>query len=397
MPRGFVTRRGRCLVRDGRRLRLVGSSAFHLQEESVREALGWEGSRDTVRRTFETAARNGVRALRVAAFNERAAYEGTVQSAPGVLREEALVALDRVIAQAHARDVLLVMVLSNYWDDYGGLPMYLRWFGLRTDYEHRALAMRDPRVRAALAGYARAIVSRRNTVTGRLYSEEPTILAWELMNEPRGTNLGDRGRTFADFLHTLAVAVKSAGARQLVISGDEGYDADPRGYDARFWSRMDDRLVNPARGESFRLIVQDPAIDAATLHWYPDHWTVPAAMAREGGERWLREHVAIADAADKPLLFEEFGLMAPRHPSLAERRETYARWFSVAFSLGVAAAMPWGMHHDPGFQERHGFQWGALEGDADPYGPIVRRWSEAFAADDDLAGCVRSATDATAR
>jgi mannan endo-1,4-beta-mannosidase len=391
VSRGFVTRRGRCLVRDGARLRLVGSSAFHLQEESVREALGWSSSRDTVARTFETARRNGVRLLRVAAFNERDGDVATIQSALGTLREPALVALDRVIAEAHSRDILLVMVLSNYWDDYGGLPRYLQWLGLARDYDHRALSMREPRVRAALAQYFRAIVTRRNTVTGRLYGDEPSILAWELMNEPRGTNLGDHGRTFAEFLHELAVAVRSAGARQLIVSGDEGYDADTRGYDTRYWNRMDDRLVNPMRGESFRRVVNDPAIDAATVHWYPDHWTVPSAMAREGGERWLREHVAIADEADKPVLFEEFGLMAPRHPSLAERRDTYDHWFATAFSLQtVAAAMPWGMHWDPAFRERHGFEWGAREGDEDPYGPVVRRWSAQFAQGSPPEGCTRA-------
>jgi mannan endo-1,4-beta-mannosidase len=388
--RAMVTRRGVCLFRDGARLRLVGSSAFHLHEESVRAGLGWQPSRTTIQATFDTARRNGVRVLRVAAFNEKPEAHETIQRALGELREENLVALDRVIAEAHAQDVLLVVVLSNYWDDYGGLPRYLQWLGLPSDYDHRALAMRDARVRAALAAYMRAIVTRRNTITGRLYRDEPTILAWELMNEPRGTNLHDRGRTFAAFVHELATAVKDAGARQLVVAGDEGYDSDPRGYDTSFWNRLDDRLINAARGESYRRVVEDPAIDAATVHWYPDHWRVPAGIAREGGERWLREHAAIALAADKPVLFEEFGLMAPRHPSLAERRDTYEAWFSTAFSLtNVAAAMPWGMHWNPTFQERDGFEWGAREGDDDPYAAIVRRWSERFARDRSATGCTR--------
>jgi mannan endo-1,4-beta-mannosidase len=388
--RGLVTRRGVCLVRDGARLRLVGSSAFHLQEESARRALGWTGSLHTVRRTFERAQANGVRALRVAAFNERVDDAATIQSALGVLREPGLVALDRVIAEAAEQDVLLVMVLSNYWGDYGGFPRYLEWLGLPSDYDHRALTMREPRFRQALAGYFSAIVRRRNTVTGRTYGEEPTILAWELVNEPRGTNLGDGGATFASFLHELAVAVKQAGARQLVVAGDEGYDADTRGYDARYWNHLDDRLLNRARGESFRRVVSDPAIDAATVHWYPDHWRVPSAMAREGGARWLREHAAIAAQWDKPVLFEEFGLMAPRHPSLEARRDAYEYWLATALSIdAVAAAMPWGLHWNPDFHERDGFEWGARDGDDDPYGAIVQRFSERFAADTRLDGCTQ--------
>lgn len=388
--RGVVTRRGVCLFRDGARLRLVGSSAFHLHEESVRAQLGWEGSRTSIQATLDAAARNGVKVLRVAAFDERPRSPEAIQPAPGELREQSLVALDRVIAEAERRDVLLILVLSNYWDDYGGLPQYLRWLGLATDYDHRALAMRDPRVLDAMTRYMRAIVTRRNTLTGRTYSDEPSILAWELMNEPRGTNLHDGGRAFAAFIHGLAEAVKRAGARQLVVAGDEGYDSDPRGYDQRFWNRLDDRLINPSRGESFRRLVDDPLLDAATVHWYPDHWRVDPAIASEGGERWLREHAAIAESADKPVLFEEFGLMAQRHPSLPSRRAAYERWFSTAFSLNnVAAAMPWGLHWNPTFQERDGFEWGAREGDADPYATIVQRWSARFAADQGDRGCTR--------
>jgi len=388
--RGIVTRRGVCLFRDGARLRLVGSSAFHLHEESMRAQLGWAESRTSIQATFDAAERNGVKVLRVAAFDERPTSPEAIQPALGELREPSLVALDRVIAEAERRDVLLILVLSNYWDDYGGFPQYLRWIERRTDYEHRALAMRDPTVIDALARYMRAIVTRRNTITGRAYGEEPSILAWELMNEPRGTNLHDGGRAFAAFIHGLAEAVKGAGARQLVVAGDEGYDSDPRGYDQRFWSRLDDRLINPSRGESFRRLVEDPLLDAATVHWYPDHWRVDPAIASEGGERWLREHAAIAEGADKPVLFEEFGLMAHRHPSLPARRAAYERWFSTAFSLNnVAAAMPWGLHWSPTFQERDGFEWGARAGDEDPYGAIVQRWSARFAGDVSARGCTR--------
>lgn len=37
--------------------------------------------------------------------------------------------------------------------------------------------------------YVRSIVLRNNTLTGRLYRDEPAILAWDLVNEP--FNYGD--------------------------------------------------------------------------------------------------------------------------------------------------------------------------------------------------------------
>lgn len=44
----------------------------------------------------------------------------------GVLDERVACALDWVVAAAMARGLRLVLVLSNYWHEYGGLPQYVR-------------------------------------------------------------------------------------------------------------------------------------------------------------------------------------------------------------------------------------------------------------------------------
>src|SRR3546814_11183252 len=35
------------------------------------------------------------------------------------------------------------------------------------------------------SSYLRRVVVRRNSVTGRLYADDPAILSWQLANEPR--------------------------------------------------------------------------------------------------------------------------------------------------------------------------------------------------------------------
>ena len=42
-----------------------------------------------------------------------------------------------------------------------------------------------PSCRSMFADHLAAITSRINTVNGRRYSEDPTIFAWDLLNEPR--------------------------------------------------------------------------------------------------------------------------------------------------------------------------------------------------------------------
>jgi hypothetical protein len=38
--------------------------------------------------------------------------------------------------------------------------------------------------RNALKGYVRSVVLRNNTITGVTYRDDPTIMAWDLVNEP---------------------------------------------------------------------------------------------------------------------------------------------------------------------------------------------------------------------
>jgi mannan endo-1,4-beta-mannosidase len=42
----------------------------------------------------------------------------------------------------------------------------------------------DSTIRAWYKSYVTALVQRNNTITGVMYRDDPTILAWELINEP---------------------------------------------------------------------------------------------------------------------------------------------------------------------------------------------------------------------
>lgn len=48
-----------------------------------------------------------------------------------------------------------------------------------------SLFFNDSGAKAIYKDYVRAIITRKNTVNGRLYSHDPTIMAWGLLNEPR--------------------------------------------------------------------------------------------------------------------------------------------------------------------------------------------------------------------
>lgn len=54
--------------------------------------------------------------------------------------------------------------------------------------------------RDAFKNYVKAILTRRNSITGVLYKDDPTIMAWDLANEP--WVLGDDTGTILTVLET---------------------------------------------------------------------------------------------------------------------------------------------------------------------------------------------------
>ena len=51
--------------------------------------------------------------------------------------------LDRVIAQASARGIRVILTLTNYWPDYGGPPTWAKWFNRSSIVEF----YQDPTIR----------------------------------------------------------------------------------------------------------------------------------------------------------------------------------------------------------------------------------------------------------
>lgn len=53
------------------------------------------------------------------------------------------------------------------------------------EVERHALFFNDTGAKELYQQYVRYIIGRRNSRTGQLYRDDPTILAWDLINEPR--------------------------------------------------------------------------------------------------------------------------------------------------------------------------------------------------------------------
>lgn len=268
-----------------------------------------------LRRELDLMKANGVTNLRLMAGAEGS---GPMNGVPRVgpplqfefdkFDERVLSGLDLVLAEMAKRRMKAVIFLSNNWEWSGGFQQYLIWNRvISRDWLRKKPTWDELRDNVSkfyscercIDQYrekARAVIGRRNKLTRKRYVDDPTIMAWELANEPRPM------RPFANddykkWITETAAFIKSLDGRHLVTIGHEG-------------------RIGTESIELYEEIHNDPNIDYLTIHIWPKNWGwfengklaegFPNAV--EDSVDYIAENAAVAARLHKPLVIEEFGL-----------------------------------------------------------------------------------------
>ncbi|MGO8189867.1 beta-mannosidase, partial [Rhizobium leguminosarum] len=78
----------------------------------------------------------------------------------------------------------------------------------------------DPRTRRDYKAWVGHVLSRVNTITGVRYSDDPTIFAWDLANEP---DIHPKP-LLNDWVSEMSAYVKSLAPKRLVTTGHGNMD-----------------------------------------------------------------------------------------------------------------------------------------------------------------------------
>ena len=96
------------------------------------------------------------------------------------------------------------------------------------EYEvaRHSLFFNDTGARSIYKEYVRAIVTRQNSVNGRLYSHDPTLMAWGLLNEPRCETwlVPECKETFQAWVEEMSGFVKSLDGTHLVLLSAQPFE-----------------------------------------------------------------------------------------------------------------------------------------------------------------------------
>lgn len=335
----FVAVEGRHFVRDGRTWYVCGANLWYgayLGRPS--NPLG----RERLVRELDRLQRLGVNNLRVLGASEDCAIPKTlkpaIQKAPGVYDEDVLAGLDFLIQEAGRRRMTLVIFLNNFWDWSGGMPQYLSWTTHRPargvdstpwkDWNRlQSTFYTDKAAQDMYRNYIAMVLGRTNTLTGLKYRDDPTIMAWELANEPRpGERDEDNDVVFQTFLawvDSTSAYLHSLDHRHLVTTGSEGY----------MGCLYDDGRV--AKVHALR------GIDYLVFHLWPKNWkwfdvdrygaTIDDTLRQ--ARDYASRHLAIGDALNKPAVMEEFGLDRDGGTSIERPTTCRDRYYSALFAI----------------------------------------------------------------
>jgi mannan endo-1,4-beta-mannosidase len=311
---GFVKVNGTHFELDGNPYYFTGTNLWY---GAYLGAPGPGGDRARLARELDDLAKLGIDNLRVLAISEQSSLERAVR--PGMLDrngriDEALLqGLDFLLDEMAKRDMKAVLYLTNFWQWSGGMSQYVSWSdgkppidpdatGRWNDFmENSARLYTDDQANTRLRAAIRKVLTRRNTINGRDYSADPTIMAWQLANEPRpGSDVGAQAnaKAYSRWIDETAGYIRRLAPKQLVSSGSEG----------SMGSGRDLALYKSAHSTR--------NIDYLTAHmWAPNwQWFDPKRAAETHDAAWkrmseyLETHFAAATQLGKPLVLEEFGI-----------------------------------------------------------------------------------------
>lgn len=245
-----------------------------------------------------------------------------LQPKQGVYNEDLLDGLDFLMHEMKKRNMYAVLYLNNNWIWSGGMSEYLKWNGygevpnpFLEEYSwdnYMAYTRQFHSCEPCLEAYykhIKYIIGRTNKYSGIKYTEDSTVMSWQVANEPRVLVDSSHEKAFGAWLNQTVSIIEGLAPNQLISTGAEG----ERSY-----------LDNISMYERLH---KNKDIDYLTMHMWPKNWgwynvnneeeTLKESIKK--AHNYMDKHIAVADRLNKPIVTSEFGF-----PRAKESNATYA-------------------------------------------------------------------------
>ena len=277
------------------------------------------------------------------------------------VRESQMLQMDMVVAEAEKRGIKIIASFADNTSNYLTKLTYIQWAnainnaGLSTSFPYIGF-FTSPYAKDLYKSWMATVLNRKNTITGRIYKNDPTFFSWELGNElrldrddPSGINTLSSANLallsfpggWADEMSTYLKV--TLGARQLVTFGSMSH--------LWKWVAGDNVANGTYYGVSYDIMSALPNIDYLDVHNYPtqlgdgtqlmkygQHLGYPNAISGDGYRAQLAHWVSVGHANNKPVIMTEIGFplevvtsntyypLYPRHEAF---RNIFQDWFDI--------------------------------------------------------------------
>lgn len=252
-----------------------------------------------VRSLLQKAQHAGMNVVRLWAHPVSKQY--ALMDGPGSYNEHIFRGLDYFIDEARKHNIRLLLVLVDNWQPTGGVDQFVGW--ARQVQQSEELSHEDffsnELLKTMYKNHVSALLNRVNSVNGRVYKDDPTIFAWNLINEPRCYKCA----TLGDWIAEMATFVKSIDSQHLLTVGEEGFYASGTPQ-AAFNPNGKGANSSWANNEGQNFLADHENVDFAAIHLWHQNWD---DASQPFVENWITQHIKDAKTIGKPLLLEEFG------------------------------------------------------------------------------------------
>lgn len=334
---GFVRVSGTQFTIDGKPYRYIGTNYWY----GGLLATNGEKGKQRLKTELDFMKAHGVINLRIMVgaeglteYQYRVPSEKALQPKPGVFDEKIMYGLDYLLNELGKRNMKAVLHFTNTWDWSGGLGQYLQWngYGQQPHSKYGGYSWESEghftsqfyscqQCMDELDTYIKYVLKRTNSINGKKYVNDPAVMAWEIINEPRPME-ESANTAFLAWMQHVSALIKSMDHNHLLTTGSEG------------------DIASSGDMSIYKKIHEDKNIDYLTIHIWPKNWgwfkdtSIVASYSNiiANATDYINRHVALAKELNKPLVIEEFGL--PRDAqsfSITATTDSRNKWYDFVF------------------------------------------------------------------
>jgi hypothetical protein len=296
----FVTRAGNDLMLNGQRFLFTGMNVYNANSDGW---CWWQLNTGPALGNAMTAMGPGVQVMRSWFFQRMATTNG----------QRDWSGFDHTLAVAKAHGIRVIATLANQWPDCEPASGYKDEAWYTTGYTQP-----DPSGTVSYRSWVAEVAAR--------YKNDPTIMAWQLINEAEVKPYAGSGScsTYAkgilvNWATDVSGVIKAADPNHLVSLGTIGTGQCG------------------ASGPEYYDVHNIPTIDICEYHDYGSPSTpLP-------GDQWngLLNRISICNGLDKPMIIGESGINPSDVGGYQGRAAAFKAKFEQEFGAGVDGIIPW--------------------------------------------------------